>query len=151
MQQTLTRSAAKIIRQQPAAVRVTGYFYAVDLGSHVRPQHHYVGVNAECNCDLGRSCPAVDAVRAYLKDGGQRAERPPFGYYPVRPAKCPICDQRTANAPSLSSRNRGAGWICPSGKSHYWQHRAQISATRQKLSTMNAEAKPCIHPNPNLS
>ena len=134
MQQTMTRTPVITIRQEQASVRVTGYFYAVDLGSHVRPQHHYVGINAECNCDLGHSCPAVDAVRTYLSDGGQRAERPPYGYYPVRPAKCPICQARTVSDMLLSSRNRGAGWRCPSGTSHYWQHRAHISATRQKVA-----------------
>ena len=135
MQQTITRSPATItIRQEQASVRVTGYFYAVDLGSHVRPQHHYVGINAECNCTLGHSCPAVDAVRAYLKEGGQRVDRPPFGYYPVRPSTCPICQGRTVSDTSLSSRNRGAGWRCSSGKTHYWQHRAHISATRQKIA-----------------
>jgi hypothetical protein len=73
-------------------------------------------------------------VREYLADGGQRAERPPFGYYPVRPAKCPVCHAKTATAESLSSRNRGEGWVCPSGKNHYWQHRAAISAMRRKLA-----------------
>ncbi|MBI1793441.1 MAG: hypothetical protein HYR70_04535 [Chloroflexi bacterium] len=131
--QTLTRSAAMTVRQQLAAVRVAGYFYAVDLGDPVRPQHHRVGINGECTCSLGRACPAVDAVRSYLAEGGQRAERPPFGYYPVRPARCPVCHANTATAESLSSRNRGEGWICPSGKSHYWQHRATISAMRRKL------------------
>ena len=135
MQQTLTRTPTTItIHQQPAYVRVTGYFYAVDLGGHVRPQYHYVGINAECNCDLGHSCPAVDAVRAYLKEGGQRVDRPPYGYYPVRPTKCPICNSKPTGNRSLSSRNRGAGWVCPSGSTHYWQHRAQISAMRQKLA-----------------
>lgn len=131
MQQTITRSPRTvIIRPQAPYVRVTGYFYAVDFGEHVRPRHHYVGINAECNCDLGSNCPAVDAVRAYLKEGGKHAERPPFGYYPVRPARCPICNEKTADAPSLNSRHRGAGWICPSGASHYWKHRAHISAQR---------------------
>ncbi len=134
MQQTITRTSIIIIHQEQTSVRVTGYFYAVDLGSHVRPQHHYVGINAVCNCDLGQSCPAVDAVRSYLADGGKRAERPPFGYYPVRPSKCPICHARTVDDISLSSRNRGAGWRCPSGTSHYWLHRAHISAARQKLA-----------------
>jgi hypothetical protein len=135
MQQTLTHTPAIItMSQEQVSVRVTGYFYAVDLCSHVRPQHHYVGINAECNCDLGRSCPAVDVVRAYLKEGGQRVDRPPFGYYPVRPATCPICHAKTAGDISLSSPHRGAGWVCPSGSSHYWQHRAQISAMRQKLA-----------------
>ena len=134
MQQTITRSTTKDIRQEQATVMVVGYFYAVDLGDHVRPQHHRVGINAECTCALRCSCPAVDAVRAYLTDGGKRAERPPYGFYPVRPAKCPICHAKTATAKSLSSCNRGEGWTCPSGTSHYWQHRATISSMRQKLS-----------------
>jgi hypothetical protein len=44
--------------------------------------------------------------------------------------KCPICNEKTGDAPSLSSPHRGAGWICPSGTSHYWKHRAHISAQR---------------------
>lgn len=135
MQQTLTRSPAGIsVQREPASVRVTGYFYAVDLGGPVRPRFHYVGINAECSCELGGACPAVDAVRAYLREGGARADRPPFGYDPVRPILCPICNARTAGKPSLNSRNRGAGWVCPSGTSHYWLYRAQISAKRQKLA-----------------
>ncbi len=132
--QILTCSTAITVRQQLAAVRVAGYFYAVDLGDQIRPQHHRVGINGECACFLGRACPAVDAVRSYLAEGGQRAERPPFGYYPVRPAKCPVCHAKTATDGSLSSRHRGEGWVCPSGKRHYWQHRATISAMRQKLA-----------------
>ena len=132
--QILTRSTAITVRQQPAAVRVVGYFYAVDLGDPVRPQHHRVGINGECTCFLGRACPAVDAVRSYLAEGGQRAERPPYGYYPVRPAKCPVCHKDTVIDASLNSRNRGEGWVCPSGKSHYWQHRATISAMRRSLA-----------------
>jgi hypothetical protein len=132
--QTLARPTAITVRQQLAAVMVVGYFYAVDLGDPVRPQHHRVGINGECTCPLGRQCPAVTAVREYLADGGQRAERPPFGYYPVRPARCPVCHAKTAIAESLSSRHRGEGWVCPSGKSHYWQHRAAISAMRRKLA-----------------
>jgi hypothetical protein len=131
--QAITRSTTITVRQHLAAVMVVGYFYAVDLGDPVRPQHHRVGLNGECTCPLGRQCPAVTAVREYLADGGQRAERPPFGYYPVRPAKCPVCHKEAATDTSLSSRNRGEGWVCPSGKGHYWQHRAHISAMRIKL------------------
>jgi len=134
MQKTFTRTPAIAVHQEQATVWVSGYFYAVNLGEHVRPQHHFVGINAECTCALGCSCPAVDAVRAYLADGGKRAPRPPYGFYPVRPAKCPICHARTATAKSLNSRNRGEGWICPSGTSHYWKQRATISAMRQKLA-----------------
>jgi len=73
----------------------------------------------------------------YLTDGGKRAERPPFGFYPVHPAKCPVkgCGARVHYDASLSSRNRGAGWQCSvGGASHYWQHRGWISSMRKKLA-----------------
>ncbi len=128
--------AIEVVQVAESPVIVNGYFYIVDLGEQVRPRHHHVGINGECTCTLRRGCPAVDQVRKYLAEGGQRAERPPFGFYPVRPARCPI---RNCGAPvhydaSLNSRKRGAGWVCSvSGKSHYWLHRARISSIRQKL------------------
>lgn len=120
-----------------SSVFVNGYFYIVDLGDPVRPRHHHVGINGECTCTLGRTCPAVDEVRKYLADGGKRAERPPFGFYPVHPAKCPIkgCGSRVYYDASLSSRNRGAGWHCSvGGVNHYWQHRGWITSMRRKLA-----------------
>jgi hypothetical protein len=120
---------------EPAGVIVTGYFYAVDLGEDVRPQHHRVGINGVCTCSLGRSCPAVEQVRIYLASGGKRAVRPPFGFYPVVPAKCPVCGAPVSVDMSLSSARRGAGFQCSvGGRSHYWQHRARISARRVKLA-----------------
>lgn len=120
-----------------SSVFANGYFYIVDLGDPVRPRHHHVGINGECTCTLGRNCPAMDEVRKYLENGGKRAERPPFGYYPVHPAKCPIkgCGARVRYDASLSSRNRGVGWQCSvGGASHYWQHRGWITSMRRKLA-----------------
>ena len=137
MLQQLTRARPFVVQPDAPTVMVTGYFYAVDLGDPIRPRHHRVGINGECTCPLGRQCPAVDAVRAHLADGGERAQRPPFGYYPVHPAKCPVpgCGAPTHFDASLSSRVRGSGWVCEvGGKSHYWQNRAHILATRQKLA-----------------
>lgn len=125
------------VRISASSVLVNGYFYIVDLGDPVHPRHHHVGINGECICTLGRNCPAVDEVRKHLLDGGERAERPPFGFYPVHPAKCPIkgCGARVRYDASLSSRNRGAGWQCSvGGASHYWQHRGWISSMRSKLA-----------------
>ncbi len=125
------------VQTTASSVFVNGYFYIVDLGEPVRPRHHHVAINGECTCALGRNCPAVDEVRKYLADGGKRAERPPFGFYPVHPAKCPIkgCGSRVYHEASLSSRNRGAGWQCSvGGKSHYWQHRGWITSMRWKLA-----------------
>ena len=118
-----------------ATIMVIGYFYAVNLGADVRPQHHRVAINGECTCSLGRGCPAAKAVQKYLAEGGERVERPPYGYYSVAPAKCPVCKSSVRFEPSLSSRARGSGWACVTGgKSHYWQHRAHISVMRGRLA-----------------
>ena len=114
-----------------ATVSLSGYFYAVDLGPGVAPQHHRVGKNAECCCDLAGNCPAVDAVRRYLSAGGERAPEPPPGYYPVRPAKCPVCGAGTASEPKLSSKQRGAGWRClQGGTAHYWHKLGLVLAEK---------------------
>lgn len=135
MQKTFTKPTAFVTNPAPLPVMVIGFFYAVDLGDPVRPRHHRVGINGECTCPLGHQCPAVDAVRAYLADGGERAPRPPFGYYPVHPAKCPICKSPAHYDASLSSRVRGSGWVCEAGgKSHYWRDRSRIIVTRQKFA-----------------
>ena len=125
--------------KNPVADQVTvmtlGYFYAVDLGELIRPRHHRVAINGECTCILGRECPAVKAVRDYLGKGGERAKRPPYGYYPVIPSKCPVCHAPVQFDLSLSSPQRGAGCSCTvGGKSHYWQDRARIMVMRKRLA-----------------
>jgi hypothetical protein len=138
LQQIQSQPISEIV---DATVWVDEYFYIVDLGTNVCPRHHRVGINAECTCALGRNCPAVQTVRKYLAEGGQRAKRPPFGYYPVAPAKCPVCHAPVIFDLSLSSHQRGAGWVCVSGgKSHYWQHRAYISTMRCRLAKKGKRA-----------
>ena len=110
-------------------ISILGYFYAVDFGPDVHPQHHRVGKNAICTCHLGELCPAVDVVRAYLAAGGERTPDPPPGYYPVIPAKCPICHAAVTSDIQLNSSYRGAGWRCEvGGSAHYWQRMVQASA-----------------------
>ena len=110
-------------------ISIIGYFYAVDFGSGVHPQQHRVSKNAICTCYLGELCPAVDGVRAYLAAGGERAPEPPPGYYPVIPAKCPICHAAVTFDITTSCSYRGAGWRCDAGGSaHYWQRMVQVSA-----------------------
>lgn len=112
-------------------VRASGYFYLVDFGEGVRPQHHSVGKNAVCSCPLGGQCPAVEAVRAYLRAGGERTATPPPGYYPAIPHQCPICGAGVTFDSHLSSRNRGAGWRCVAGGSaHYWKRLGQVLAEK---------------------
>lgn len=112
---------------QEARVTVIGYFYAVDFGYGVQPQHHRVGKDIKCTCSLGADCPAAQAVVGYLNAGGDHAPEPPPGFFPVAPQSCPICAAQTYFVPELSSRRRGAGWSCVEGrKSHYWQHHVKV-------------------------
>ena len=112
-------------------VMVIGYFYALEIDAH----QHRVAINGSCTCYLGRYCPAVEVVRTYLAGGGKRAERPPFGFYPVAPAKCPICGAEVFADISLSSANRGMGWICKNGGAgHYWKQRGNITRKRRELA-----------------
>jgi|GEM_PF-2181692 len=112
-------------------VAIQGYFYTVDFSQDVNPRHHRVGINAICSCYLGELCPAVDVVRAYLADGGDRAPDPPPGFYPVIPSKCPICHSKVTFDIQLSSKYRGAGWRCEvGGSAHYWQRMVQATAWR---------------------
>jgi hypothetical protein len=118
---------------QQATVSVSGYFYVVDLGPNVHPQHHYVGKDRRCTCGLGADCPAVLVVADYLRAGGERAPDVPSGYYPVAPQTCPICGAQAYYVPGLTSRGRGAGWVCvQGGKAHYWQ--VHINSWRQDLA-----------------
>lgn len=122
--------------RQSAVVTVVGYFYSVDFGDEDTRNHrmaHRVGKDRRCTCSLGGRCPAVAAVAAYLRAGGERAPDPPPGYYPVAPASCPICGAATVFDNRLSSAWRGAGWRCTqTGSRHYWE--AQVGALRQKLA-----------------
>ena len=130
------------IKQDPASLQmalaevsitIAGYFYAVDFGDGVHPRHHRVGKNGICSCYLEEQCPAVDIVRAHLEAGGERAPEPPPGYYPVYPAKCPVCGAKCVADSSLNSRTRGAGWRCTQGgKGHYWKRMGQHLAQKFK-------------------
>lgn len=112
-------------------ISVSGYFYMVDFGSGIRPQHHRIGSNGICSCYLGELCPAVDVIRVYLADGGKSVPDPPLGYYPVAPLTCPICGSPVHFDSGLSSRQRGAGWRCTKGGSaHYWQQMGQALAQK---------------------
>ena len=103
-------------------ISVSGYFYAVDFGPDVRPQHHRVDTNGVCSCYLAEYCPAVEAVQAYLEAGGEQAVVPPPGYYPTIPVRCPICGAPTLYDARLSSKQRGDGWRCiMNGSAHYWE------------------------------
>ena len=112
---------------QDAIVRLSGYFYAVDLGPDVHPRSHHVGKNRRCSCALGSACPAVSIVATYLRNGGERTPDPPHGFYPEAPECCPICGAPAYFEPKLTNKRRGAGWGCSkTGEKHYWTDRTRI-------------------------
>lgn len=112
---------------QGATVRLSGYFYAVDLGPDVQPRNHYVGKNRRCSCQLGPDCPAVSVVATYLRNGGERTPDPPHGFYPEAPERCPVCGVPAYFEPMLSNKRHGAGWGCSKeGEKHYWRDRTRI-------------------------
>ncbi len=53
----------------PTKVMVLGSEYKVNFGPQVRPQVHIVNKQRQCCCELGKDCPAVDAVAEYLRNG----------------------------------------------------------------------------------
>ena len=119
----------------PTTITLDGYFYLVDFGERVRPRIHKVGKNGNCTCYLGKHCPAVAEVAAYLDAGGERVPNPPAGYYPMLPACCPICGAGVQMDTSLSSPKRGVGWRCTAGGSlHYWQRMTQALQAAQAQS-----------------
>jgi hypothetical protein len=125
---------------QQATVSVSGYFYVVNLGPDVHPQHHHVGKDRRCTCGMGADCPAVKAVAEYLRAGGERAPDVPSGFFPVAPQACPICGAETYYVPDLTSRRRGAGWACVKGsEAHYWL--AHVDSLRKSLA-----ANPWVYP-----
>jgi hypothetical protein len=112
---------------QDATVQVSGYFYAVDLGSDIRSRSHRVGKDKRCTCPQGPDCPAVTVVAAYLRKGGQRAPDPPHGFYPEAPERCPVCGAPAYFEPKLCNKRHGAGWGCSkTGEKHYWRDRSRI-------------------------
>ena len=119
---------------QDTIVTIGGYFYRVDFGPEVSPRFHAVDYGQHCTCDLGESCPAVLAVIEYLEAGGEPPPEPPRGYYPVAPARCPICSAVAVFDLKLSTRVRGAGWRCSQGgATHYWEDRGRILAEKFSL------------------
>jgi hypothetical protein len=121
-----------------AVVTITGYFYRVDfyngdeIKGNLHKSTHRVSKEKRCSCYRGADCPAVSAVAAYLKEGGERAPDPPPGFFQVAPSACPICGKETIYDPSLDSRERGAGWRCIAGGSrHYWE--THVSVLKQNF------------------
>ena len=108
-----------LLRNLPAVVRVIGTCYSVDLGPAFPPRIHLVDKQRRCSCDLGATCPAIEAVAEYLHNGGQRAPNP-------LPA-CPICGAETIFDPHWDGKfTKERGWRCKAGGlTHFLQAKAE--------------------------
>ena len=131
---TLTPSTLLVDALPPTITPMRGYYW-VRYPDYVRPGTHLVRKDKTCACELGADCPAVQAVAAYLRQGGQRAPEAPA--HQLIPPACPVCGGAVKFAPRLCSPVRGAGWVCLTaaqtdtsvwparyftpGESHYWR------------------------------
>lgn len=120
----------------PKVTAMEGGYYLVQYPPLVQPRSHIVRKDKTCACPQGAECPAVEAVRDYLRHGGQRAPDSKPGS--IVPAHCPVCGGSVSFEPRLCSPMRGAGWVCVAaarletiswpepycypGDGHYWQH-----------------------------
>jgi len=122
-------------------VTVRGYFYVVDFGPDVKPRFHSVFSDGRCQCGKGKNCPAVAAVKTYRKSGGQKADRPPVGYYATLPDKCPVCGCAVFETGRVNNI-RGIEWGCRKDKTHYRQHHDSINSLCQKDGARSWAFKP---------
>ena len=76
MQETQNRISQHDISSHPTRIRVIGYTYLVDFGQSTQPRFHTVNKQRSCSCSLKETCPAIEAVAEYLRNGGQRAPDP---------------------------------------------------------------------------
>jgi len=124
-------------------VTVKGYFYFVDLGSGSRPRYHSVYSDGKCQCDNGKNCLAVTAVKNYRRAGGVQAARPPLGYYATLPGKCPICASAVCETGRISVV-RGIEWGCRKDAAHYRQHHNAINAQYRREHSTPWAFKPVV-------
>jgi len=130
MQQTPTRHTEVEITGKATRVRVIGYTYLVDFGPNTQPRFHTVNKQRRCSCELGAGCSAIEAVKEYLRNGGERAPDPML--------PCPICGSSTVRDKAWDGKyTREPGWRCEEGGlSHFLQAKARRiqEALRQKAA-----------------
>ncbi len=102
----------------PIQISIWGCEYLVDFGPTGNPRYHRVNKEKHCSCGAA-ACPAIDAVREYLLEGGQRAPDP------LPP--CPICGAKVNRDPAWDGKyTREPGWKCSvGGLSHFLQQKME--------------------------
>jgi len=108
MQDTLTQTPKVDLTGRPTRIRVIGYTYLVDFGPLTQPRFHTVNKQRSCSCRLKETCPAIEAVAEYLRNGGQRAPDP------MPP--CLICGAETVRDRKWDGKyTKELGWRCTAG------------------------------------
>ena len=108
MQETQNRISQHDISSHPTRIRVIGYTYLVDFGPSTQPRFHTVNKQRHCSCQLKETCPTIEAVAEYLRNGGQRAPDP------MPP--CPICGAEVVRNRKWDGKyTKELGWRCTAG------------------------------------
>ena len=108
MQDTLTQKPEIDLAGRPTRIRVIGYTYLVDFGPSTQPRFHTVNKQRSCSCPLRETCPAIEAVAEYLRNGGQRSPDP------MPP--CPICGAEVVRDRKWDGKyTKELGWRCTAG------------------------------------
>ena len=110
--------AEQINLEDPARVSIAGCKYLVDFGQGCKPRYHRVNKEKHCSCG-SPSCPAIEAVRQYLLQGGRRAPDP------LPP--CPICGAKVRRDPAWDGKyTHELGWRCTEGGlAHFLQQKLE--------------------------
>ncbi len=119
MQDTLTQKPEIDLAGRQTRIRVIGYTYLVDFGPSTQSRFHTVNKQRRCSCQLKETCPAIEAVAEYLRNGGQRAPDP------MPP--CPICGADTVRDRKWDGKyTKELGWRCSEGGlTHFLQAKAE--------------------------
>jgi hypothetical protein len=119
MQDTLTQKLEIDLAGRPTRIRVIGYTYLVDFGPSTQPRFHTINKQRRCSCPLKETCPAIEAVAEYLRNGGQRALDPML--------PCPICGAEIVRDRKWDGKyTKELGWRCTrGGLRHFLEAKAE--------------------------
>ena len=92
-----------------------GYYRVSD-----HEQSYSVTKDKQCTCGgtATKPCAHIQAVAAYLREGGTRA--------PEATTTCPVCGALVTSTPY--------GWRCPTSPGHYWRWRGERSGMKAFLT-----------------
>lgn len=135
MQDFQTQKPEITLPTRPIRILVIGSSYLVDFGPTTQPRFHAVNKQRSCSCPLKETCPAIEAVVEYLRNGGQRTPDP------MPP--CPICGAQTVRDRKWDGRyTKESGWRCTAGG---LRHFLEAKAVRIKAALRRNQAAVSEH------